>query len=341
MTLEVTYNSLLIAQRKELHRQVGEAIEAQFPDRLEELAATLAYHFEKAASHDKAFDYLVRAASRAASVYALQEAIAYYQQALAEPSEKSPARLAPAHTGLGDVYYLVGKYQLALGHYELALRLVQDLYPRVALHRKMGEACEKWGKYDRAVTCFDAGLREMQGMMDAAEAARIYTGLGLVYYRRGELDAALELSALALDLMERLGDEWGIAQACNNLGIVYGGRGEWAQAIAFHQRCLSIWEKIGEAYGLAASHNNLGLIYRHQGEKTQAIEHYQQSLQLFEKIGNRHGLAHACDSLSQVYMSQGEKEKAMDYLMKAVAILAEIGMEKSKIVPEMWQSGAW
>jgi hypothetical protein len=52
-------------------------------------------------------------------------------------------------------------------------------------------------------------------------------------------------------------------------------------------------------------------------------------------------LARAYDSLSQVYMDQGEKEKAMDYLTKAVAILAEIGIEKSQIVPEMWQSGAW
>src|SRR5262249_29289034 len=48
ITHDVAYNSLLIARRKQLHGRVGEAIEALFPDRLEELSPTLGYHFERA-----------------------------------------------------------------------------------------------------------------------------------------------------------------------------------------------------------------------------------------------------------------------------------------------------
>ena len=62
-------------------------------------------------------------------------------------------------------------------------------------------------------------------------------------------------------------------------------------------------------------------------------------LGLWEQVGNRHGLAFAYDNLGQVYQKQGRTEEAMECLKKAVAILLEIG--ESKIVPELWQSGAW
>lgn len=343
MTQEVTYNGLLIAQRRELHRRAGEAIEALFPDRLAEQAATLAYHFEKAGVHDKAFTYLVQTAGRAARVYANQEAIGYYQRALAlaQKAGVQPADLTPVHEGLGDVYYVVSEYQPAMEQYDIALEHVEDPHHLVRLHRKRGQVCEKWGRYDEAKACFEAGLTQIGALRDTTELARIYTGLGLVYYHRGDLDAAVELGALALDMVERSGDEWGIAQACSNLGVVYSRRGEWEQAGEFHRRCLAIWEDVGEAYGLATAHNNLGLVCRHQGEWGPAVEHYQQSLELFEKLGNRHGVARAYDNLSQVYMDQGEQEQAMEYLTKAVTILAEIGADEAEILPEMWRSGAW
>jgi tetratricopeptide (TPR) repeat protein len=343
LTLEVTYNSLLIAHRKVLHGRVGEAIEAQFPDRMEELAATVAYHFEQAGNHDKALTYWVRAANFAARLYAVQEAIRCYRRALdvADRANMPASRLICAHEGLGDAHYMTADYGLALQHYEQALQQAADSRQRMILNRKMGQVCEKCGKYDRAVACFKAGVKEMRELIDLEEAAHIYAGLGLAYYRRGELDAALEVCTLALDLAEQEGDEWGIVQACNSLGIVYGGRDEWAQAIAFQLRCMSIREKLGEPFGLAASHNNLGLIYGRQGDAEQAIHHFQESLRLFEKIGNRHGLARVHDNLSQVYMNRGEKDRAMECLMKAVAILAEIGVDGAHIIPEMWQSGAW
>ncbi|MFQ5859147.1 MAG: tetratricopeptide repeat protein, partial [Anaerolineae bacterium] len=343
MTQEVTYNGLLIAQRRDLHRRAGEAIEALFPDRLAEQSATLAYHFEKASVHDKAFTYLVQTAGRAARVYANQEAIGYYQRALAlaQKAGVQPADLTTVHEGLGDVYYVVSEYQPAMEQYDMALEHVEDPHHLVALHRKRGQVCEKWGRYDEAKACFEAGLTQLGALQDTTELARIYTGLGLVYYHQGDLDAAVELGALALDMVERSGDDWGIAQACSNLGVVYSRRGDWEQAGELHRRCLSIWEDVGEPYGLATAHNNLGLVYRNQDEWGPAVEHYQQSLELFEKLGNRHGVARAYDNLSQVYMDQGEQEQAMEYLTRAVTILADIGVEESEILPEMWRSGAW
>lgn len=341
LTVDVAYNSLLIAQRKTLHRLTGEAVEAEFPERLEELAAVLAHHFEQAESHARAVLYLTRAGQRAARLYANAEAIAYYQRALAlaAGANVSPSAQLLAQQGLGDVYSLIGAYASSAAHYEQALTGASLPQERAVLDRKLGEVYTRWGKSEQALNYFEAGLREMRDLMDAAETAHIYTGMGLVYYRRGELDAALQLGELALDLVERTGDEWGIAQACNNLGIVYGQRGETEQAIAYHHRCLSLWEKLGDANGIAAAHNNLGLVLQQQGEWEQAARHFETSLERGEKVGNRHGLAFTYDNLGQVYQKLGRTQEAMECLKKAVTLLFDIG--ESKIVPEMWQAGAW
>jgi class 3 adenylate cyclase len=65
ITHDVAYNSLLVARRKELHKLAAEAIETLFPDRLDELSATLGYHFERAEAREKAIHYLRQAAERA------------------------------------------------------------------------------------------------------------------------------------------------------------------------------------------------------------------------------------------------------------------------------------
>jgi class 3 adenylate cyclase/tetratricopeptide (TPR) repeat protein len=341
LTLDVAYNSLLIAQRKALHKLIGETVEAELLGRLDELAPTLAHHFEKAGSGDKALTYLVHAGQRAARLYANTEAIRYYQRALAVAADGDNALTLrqQAHEGLGDVHGLVGAYASSVEQYEQALTLAVVPRERAAFQRKMGRVYERWGKSEQAIVYFEAGLREMREVIDAVETARIYTGMGLVYYRRGELNAALQLSALALDLMERSGDEWGIAQACNNLGIVYGQQSEWVQALAYHHRCLDLWEKLGDANGIAAAHNNLGLVFQQQGAWAQAAKHYETSLACSERVGNRHGLAFTYDNLGQVYQKQGRTQEAMECLKKAVTILFEMG--ESQIVPEMWQSGAW
>jgi class 3 adenylate cyclase len=58
LTQEVAYNSLLLKRRKEIHGEIGEAMEALYPDRLEEHCELLAYHYAQSANPDKAVQYL-------------------------------------------------------------------------------------------------------------------------------------------------------------------------------------------------------------------------------------------------------------------------------------------
>ena len=78
---EVTYQSILIKQRRVLHRQIGAALEALYSDRLAEHAALLAQHFD-AGGDPRAAHYYQAAGDVAARLYANTEALAHFTRAL-------------------------------------------------------------------------------------------------------------------------------------------------------------------------------------------------------------------------------------------------------------------
>ncbi len=344
LTQDVAYNSLLVSQRKALHKRAGEALELAFPTLLDELAAALASHFEKADVHDKALRYLTRAGHRARQAFANRDAIGYYTRALrlAEANSVEAARTMELHEGLGDVYALLAQYALAAEHYTIAAAGRRDPLERAIVHRKMGQLNANRALYSEAMASFTRALADLRESFDPVETGRVQTGLGMVYYRLGRLADAVEVSTLALEIMEGCQEKWGIADACNNLGIIYGRSGEMDKALQYHVRCISIWEDLGNTSGLAASHNNLARLYHQQKDWEKAIGHYQMSLELCERTGNRHGLARTYDNLAHVYISQGQAEHAWKYQNEAVRIMSQIAAEGSGLNPDLWQqSGEW
>ena len=79
---ETAYNALLFVQRRHLHRQVAEWIEARYSDELAPHYATLAYHWRFADEPSKAIDYLEKAAHHARESGAYQEAESFLKQSL-------------------------------------------------------------------------------------------------------------------------------------------------------------------------------------------------------------------------------------------------------------------
>lgn len=122
MVQDVTYSSLLRQDRKKLHLQVAATLEAMYPDRLEELASTLARHFVLADQADRAFHYLMLAGDRQAVQFANQEAISHYEAALELADEaNAPAdRLRQLYMRYGRVLELQSCYEDAVALYRRA-----------------------------------------------------------------------------------------------------------------------------------------------------------------------------------------------------------------------------
>jgi len=111
-------------QRRRLHGQAAAAIESLHPADLE----ALAYHYEQAGNAAKATHYLLGAGDRARALYACQEAIGYYQRALALFQQQGEnERAARTLMRLGLVYTATFEPEKARQAYDEAFDLWEPL----------------------------------------------------------------------------------------------------------------------------------------------------------------------------------------------------------------------
>ncbi|HET6319364.1 MAG TPA: AAA family ATPase, partial [Chloroflexota bacterium] len=83
LTQETVYRNLVRRQRETFHRQVAAAVESLYADGLDEFYEQLAYHYEHGGATDQALTYLVLAAEKAVDQNALQQAVVFYDRAIA------------------------------------------------------------------------------------------------------------------------------------------------------------------------------------------------------------------------------------------------------------------
>lgn len=139
---DAAYESIAKKDRRNLHRTAGEILEALSGDRLDEVATTLAFHFERAGMAERAVGHQLRAADRAARAYANAEAIDFYRAALEGPAAETlePSQRAGAHERFGVVLELTGQVDEAIESYRIALERVEDMLSRGRLQRRIGNA---------------------------------------------------------------------------------------------------------------------------------------------------------------------------------------------------------
>src|SRR3972149_7885833 len=87
MLRRVPHAALPRRRRRILHRQVGEALERLYGRRLDAYLEALAVHFGEAEDAEKILRYAQLAATKAAAVFAYDDAARYLQQAIAAAEE--------------------------------------------------------------------------------------------------------------------------------------------------------------------------------------------------------------------------------------------------------------
>ena len=90
LTEDVAYDSLLLSRRQALHAAAGRAIEGLYAGRLDDVSERLAHHYGRTDQADKAVEYLIRAADKAARVYANADAVKALEEALRHVERLDP-----------------------------------------------------------------------------------------------------------------------------------------------------------------------------------------------------------------------------------------------------------
>ena len=222
---EVTYRSLLLTRRRELHGRIAQWLEANAGD---ESLPAIAAHYHESDDLDKAREYLPKAAERAASLNALHEALTFYLQA-AELFRDEPPRRAQMLEQAARQHYLLGDVETAIGVLEDA----------VSLYREAGEElraldCQRWlGRYFWLDGRGAEAEAEIAGAIEGLEQLPVSRELALAYSFRAQArmlipdyEGGVEWARKAIEIAEPMGATDALVHAFNNLGLSLWGLGD-------------------------------------------------------------------------------------------------------------------
>jgi tetratricopeptide (TPR) repeat protein/ribosomal protein L31 len=356
ITQEVTYETLLQRQQRELHRAVGQAVEDLQPEAVERLA----YHYSRGAVRDKALIYLDKAARKAQRNYANQTALNYYNQALAleERWEWLKGKLEVLHIlgqrederatlgrmeGVPDVpafdsAYRWGHYYEAVGEYSQSRDAIEqametfreesDIAGQARCLARLGSVARRQGDLDGAKDWYQRALhtlRDEDAYLDTKIQA--LNGLGFVHRQKSDYGEARECYHQALALSRASGNRLEEAQALNDLGVTAFYQRDFPEARTCHQKALEIRRTIGDRAGEGASLGNLALVTRDAGDYGQAQDYLSEALTIQQTVGNRWDEANVWNDMGIVYLLAGDLPGARGCFEKALKLSREMGAE--------------
>jgi len=329
LTQEVTYNSLLLKKRKQIHETIGKTIEALYSLKLDELYEVLAYHYSNSTSNEKALYYLEMAGDKAARMHSLEEARHHYAKSLicfenrikdlkhqkkyidltlkwAEVSQYAPsdivrtalkqslnyARELGREGRVGDVYYWVGRFAYMQGDFNETL-------PQV-------ERCIKWAKdlHNQELLAVSYNLK----------------GRSCLYTQ--EYAKGIEFLEQGLNLIEpyRKYDDLVYSRAL--LGLIYGLTGKFQKSKKTIENAIEVAKKHEILTFEAMAYGYLGTIHFLYGHWQDAIINCSTCINISEKLGNPLPIAWSTFFKGAAKFNDGQEEMGLKLMREAIHILA-------------------
>lgn len=154
-------------------------------------------------------------------------------------------------------------------------------------------------------------LNDAISKIPESESWLLYTNLGYVYERRGDLGKAFDFAAKTLKIGETYGDQKAIAMAYSDMSNLFWKQGKFVVGLEYGLKSLAQFEKNGindldYDFTLHVVGNNLVELQR----LTEAEQYYQRSVLIGEKYGFYNNLSDTFIALSELYIQKGNFESA-------------------------------
>jgi tetratricopeptide (TPR) repeat protein len=194
--------------------------------------------------------------------------------------------------------------------------------------RDYGKVFEKFGKYDKALDCYqkclDIKIRKHEE--GDSRVAFYHNYIGDIWQSKREYDKALFFHHKSLDIFLKIRNEWHplVAFAYSCIGDVWQGKKEHDQALEFYQKCLDIRLKtLGPNHPqLATVYNKIGNIWGYKEEFDKALFFHHKSLDIkLNNLGTEHPyVAHFYNNIGITLFNKHEYDKALEYYQKCLDI---------------------
>ena len=334
LTREAAYNSILLRERREFHRRVGEALEALFNDRLDDHSHLLANHFYQANDDQRAFKYSIMAGDEAARLYAHHEANTHYTRAI-ELIDRAAAS-QEQHIGLyvsrGRTLELIGEFDQALANYQELQAFAQGsgnrtvelaaLIPQATVHSTSN------ARFDigKGRELSNRGLILARELADYAAEAKVLWNLMLLEYYEGQnREQAISYGEQSLAIARENNLEEQMAYTLNDIARAYFVVGKQDQAWAAQRESNNLLRKLGNLPMLTDSLITSAGGHYFSGSFADARESAEECLEVSRTIGSQWGQAVSLYVLGAIYIENGEISRSIQVLQEALPLAQQVG----------------
>jgi tetratricopeptide (TPR) repeat protein len=340
ITQEVAYETLLFAQRRQLHRTVALWYERSFGDGVAQAAEEgpespaapyyplLVYHWHQAGDSARERRYARLAGQWAAAQFANVEAVGYFSRALGlTPENELAARydLLMAREAVND---LRGERKAQAQDLVTLVLLTEEMND----HRQSAEVALRLADYKEAISDYSAALIAADRAIEWARRGRDvagetagYIAQSKVLVRRGNYETAGASLERALALARTTHHRHAEAKSLYYLGEVSRFQENYATAQEYYQQALDIHRADGGRQDEADTLSNLGITHYELGDYTAVRGYFEQALSIHQTIGDRQGATLMLNNLGAIYGVLGDYEAARNHLQQALDIHLAIG----------------
>jgi class 3 adenylate cyclase/tetratricopeptide (TPR) repeat protein len=319
MIQDVAYNSLLIRQRRELHRAVGAAIEELYPERLAEHYEELAHHFTQGEGWAQAMAYSTLAGDRAAEAFANAEARAHYARALQAAARLTPSlepgAVARLHAKQGTVLAVLGELEGAVAAYQRALELIRQTADRrgeidilvglSAMYRRSHREAPAIAAIEQALAMArELGDRAREALCLANRASIRASGYGQLVEMTPDAEEALRLA-------REIGAPKLLMEVLLSLGVFLQWRAVFDRSLVYLHEGADLARQTHAGYLFGQAAFFIGHAYTARGAYEEALRWYQQLSDYASKAGDKQRIAQVPNLIGGVHLELFDLDEAL------------------------------
>jgi tetratricopeptide (TPR) repeat protein len=338
LTQEVVYDSILTRRKKQLHKEIGDAIEKLYEKNIEQHYGILVEHYIAGDNHEKGAEYSKLAGKKSEKTGSLSDAIVYSKKRIAcleklPQSEDVQKKLIDTRTVLA-LYYLQINYNVEAKE---TVDPVIDLVIKLNYQKRLSQIYTILGTYNyqveedfsKALEYFDKALRlsEEAGDILSSFMAKYWLGLGLCFDCQFEraftyLEETLKVNIATNTL-------WGTSALKSVISqFVYFSSGRVESGYQTSEEAIRIAEESGDIYSRALANVSHGISCYGKGLLEEAIKFLTDGQVFCERIYFFVWEALAHFFLGAIYFEFEDYQKSTEQYEKALRLV-----ENSKIFP--------
>jgi class 3 adenylate cyclase/tetratricopeptide (TPR) repeat protein len=333
LTQEATYGTILLRQRRELHRRVADVFEELYANRIE-AAPLIAHHAREGGDDERTLRYASLAADADARLYANVEAVTHATWAIEAATRLGRADEALAHLypGRGRALELSGRFEEAVANYQEMEAVSEGAGDRAAA---LAADLALTTLYATPTPVSDASLGRAlcertialaQELGDrAAESKALWNLMTLDVFSGGEPKEAVDAGERSLAIARELHAREQMAFTLNDLWRPYAAIAELDAARACLEEARPIWQELGNVPMYCENLSSTGALLELSGDNDEALARFDEAYRCAGEIGNDWGQSYSLLNAYHVDASQGDLGRALRRMQECIELAERAG----------------